>query len=148
MQNTKNAFSLIEILVGLIIISVALTAFAPIMNKKVKAQNTTVDTKLTEKCDDWGDDCKLCKGTKASHGFCVQCNKGCNVDQKLDPSSCTCGNDSSGSGGSNVASSGSSTPTPTPTPSVTGGSTGGSMQDANMEFKMCCMRQGGNCSGC
>lgn len=92
MQNTKKAFSLVEILVGLIIISVAIAAFAPTMNKKVRAQSTAVDTKLTERCSSWGDKCKLCRGVKNNGGYCVQCSLGCNVDQKLDVENCVCVN--------------------------------------------------------
>lgn len=83
----KKAFSLIEILVGLIIVSIALAAFAPTMNKKVRAQSAAVDTKLTEKCSKWAN-CKLCQGTK----YCVQCSLGCNVDQLLDVENCKCVN--------------------------------------------------------
>lgn len=87
-QKKITAFSLIEILVGLIIISVALAAFAPTMNKKVRAQSTAIDTKLTEKCTKFSSYCTLCQGTK----YCVQCNRGCNVDQKLNTATCSCQN--------------------------------------------------------
>lgn len=89
-MTNQNAFSLIEILVGLIIISVALAAFAPVMNKKVRAQSSAIDTKLTTKCNvsSWNGRCTLCQGTK----FCVQCNNGCNADQKLRISDCACVN--------------------------------------------------------
>lgn len=93
MKNTLkifSAFSLIEILVGLIIISVALAAFAPTMNKKVRAQSTAIDTKLTEKCTAWGDKCKICRGVKGQGGYCIQCNLGCSVDEKLDVINCQC----------------------------------------------------------
>lgn len=83
-----KAFSLIEILVGLIIISVTLAAFAPVVNKKVKAQTSAINTKLTEKCTKFSSYCSLCQGTK----YCVQCNRGCNVDQKLNVSTCSCQN--------------------------------------------------------
>ncbi len=88
MQKYKilSGFSLIEILVGLIIVSVALAAFAPIMNKKVRAQATTIDTKLSTNCSSINSNCQLCQGTK----FCVQCKNSCNVDHKLRVSDCQC----------------------------------------------------------
>ncbi len=87
MQNTKKrqGFSLIELLVGLVIISVALAAFAPIVNKKLRVQSMALDSKLTEKCSKWPD-CKLCQGTK----YCVQCNLECDVDHILNITNCTC----------------------------------------------------------
>ncbi len=90
MQNTNYAFSLIELLIGLIIISVALACFAPVMSKRVRVQSTAIDTKLTEKCSGWGSNCKLCRGVINQGGYCVQCNLGCNVDQKLDVANCKC----------------------------------------------------------
>ncbi len=84
-RTTFRAFSLIEILVGLIIISLALGCFAPIINKKVRAQSTAMDSKLTENCSKWPN-CNLCKGTQ----YCIQCSVECDVDHKLRTEDCKC----------------------------------------------------------
>ncbi len=84
-MNTK-AFSLVEIIVGLLIISVALAVFAPVFNKKVKTQSVALDSKLTEKCSAFGPNCSLCQGTK----YCAVCTKGCGLDEHLDIANCKC----------------------------------------------------------
>lgn len=85
-KNTK-AFSLVEVLVGLIIISIALAAFAPTMNKRVEAQKTALGSRLSDKCTTYGlpSECKLCYGT----GQCVVCDLGC-AESTLNVSTCTC----------------------------------------------------------
>ncbi len=87
-MQTKEGFSLIEIIVGLIIISVALACFAPVMSKQVKKSATALSHKLTNRCEVYGlpSECKLCYGKKQ----CVSCSKECDVDHKLNVSECVC----------------------------------------------------------
>lgn len=89
MQTRKAGFSLIELLIGLIIISVIMAAIAPTLNKKLKAQNTSFADKLTTKCAIYGlpSACTLCYGKEN----CVVCNLGCaDYGKNLNISKCIC----------------------------------------------------------
>ena len=83
----KKAFSLIELLISLITISVIIASFAPVITQKLKYGKVAV-TKgetITNKCDKFSPDCKLC--TKKQ---CLICTKTCLSNQYLDRDNCNC----------------------------------------------------------
>ncbi len=88
----KNAFSLVEILVGLIVMSCIMSAMAPIVTKKMKKSSATLSQGggggglPIKKCkENFGDDCVNCE-----KDACLVCNKDCNLSQYKDIKNCTC----------------------------------------------------------
>lgn len=68
----KNAFSLIELLISLIIISLILSALVPILTKKTKNQFLLNNSYLTINCET-----KHFKGCKnCTNNTCIECEKG------------------------------------------------------------------------
>jgi len=86
-------FSLIELMVTLIIISVIVGAMTPIITKKLKSQSITVgsgaseqiDTEFEQDCLAFGEDCVLCTQNK-----CSLCAKECLTGEYIKTSSCEC----------------------------------------------------------
>lgn len=83
-------FSLIEVLIALIIVSVLMAASVPILTKK--AQNITVlggsqSEEIKAECSIFGSDCSLCYSSK-----CIVCNKTCLETQFKDIENCNCKN--------------------------------------------------------
>ncbi len=75
----KKAFSLIELLISLITISVILASMAPIITHKLKHGGVSIGTKkLSMKCPNTvGSDCTLCLGNQ-----CIACPIGCGTQFK------------------------------------------------------------------
>jgi len=82
----KKGFSLIELLVSLIIISLILASFVPVYTKKLKNQNATLTVGGINNIKNCPDNCAKCdKGEclKCNEGYglinksCVQCEEGC-----------------------------------------------------------------------
>ncbi len=92
MQTQKKAFSLVEIIIGLIIISVALAAFAPVVTKRSKKSATSFSNRMTDKCSVWfnnaGLKCTLCYGGQKPK--CINCEGGCPSGQALNVEKCKC----------------------------------------------------------
>lgn len=84
----KKAFSLIELLISLIIISIITAAFSPILIKKLKRSNIIgAPSGAITKCDKINTNCKLCiKDT------CIKCELNCSSNQYKDTGSCICKN--------------------------------------------------------
>ena len=92
------------LLISLIIISILVAAFAPVVTKKLKSQKVAVGSGggLKTRCSGYGtpafdDDCKICKNIKNASGVmelkCVACFKtGCGENQYLDNEICKCVN--------------------------------------------------------
>ena len=83
-------FSLIEVLIALIIVSVLMAASVPILTKK--AQNIAVlggsqSEEIKAECSIFGSDCSLCYSSK-----CIVCNKTCLETQFKDIENCNCKN--------------------------------------------------------
>ena len=85
----KFGFSLVEIVVALIIISVITAALAPIITKKMKSTGITIGSgdggSLQMNCSKFGSECSLCYPNK-----CVVCVKSCLDTQALDIAGCKC----------------------------------------------------------
>ncbi len=75
----KKAFSLIELLISLITISVIMAAMAPVITHKLKHGGVSIGTKkLSMKCPATvGSDCTLCLGNQ-----CIACPIGCGTQFK------------------------------------------------------------------
>ena len=90
-------FSLVEIVVALIIISVIAAALAPIITKKMKSNHAsiiggsggTAVSDITTECSNnpnFGPDCKLCTSQ-----YCIDCGlTGCSTGQYADTKRCEC----------------------------------------------------------
>ena len=88
--NFKSAFSLVELMISLITISVVVSALAPIITKKLGGKNgvSIMEDNLTTYCQEkFTSDCKLCDGKKR----CVVCEKNCPSGKDDDKCECfTC----------------------------------------------------------
>lgn len=92
-------FSLVEIVVALIIVSVIIALLAPIITRRIKSNsvsigqvtNTTPSDNITSECSDnpnFGPECKLCTSK-----YCIDCGlKGCAIGQYADIKRCECKN--------------------------------------------------------
>ncbi len=78
-KNLKKAFSLIELLISLITISVIMAAMAPVVTHKLKHGGVSIGTKkLSMKCPATvGSQCTLCLGNQ-----CIACPIGCGTQFK------------------------------------------------------------------
>ena len=85
----KRAFSLIELLISLIVISCITAAFTPIITKKFSSGvfgGSSGSNGWSDECKDISPDCKLCFRDE-----CVMCNLDCTIDgQYKDTPSCKC----------------------------------------------------------
>ena len=83
----KSAFSLVELMISLITISVVVSALAPIITKKLGGKNgvSIMEDNLTTYCEKkFTSDCKLCDGNKR----CVVCEKSCPSGKDDDKCEC------------------------------------------------------------
>ena len=80
-------FSLIELMVTMVVISVLLAAFMPIVTKKMKSSSTALKLSggVSTKCTNISNDCKLC-----SKNICLLCTLSCPPSEYKDTLSCTC----------------------------------------------------------
>jgi len=91
MKHKKRAFSLVELMVTLIVISVIISAMTPMITKKLKSQAITVGSggnqniEFQQDCSAWSEDCVLCTETK-----CNLCMKECLSNQYTQTSTCAC----------------------------------------------------------
>jgi len=86
----NKAFSLIELMVSLLIVSIIMAALAPVLNKRLKNGTVALNNKLTERCSVYGfdDKCTLCWGANK----CVICLRDCLETQTLNVEQCKCMN--------------------------------------------------------
>lgn len=88
----KKGFSLVELLVSLIIISLIVAIFAPIMTKRLVQTKTAVVSKISSQCDVLSPDCKLCI-TASGDKKCLLCEKKCSeINMFLNKEKCICEN--------------------------------------------------------
>lgn len=90
-KSFKAAFSLIEMLIVIIVISMLLTAFIPLTTKKIRANNVNIGSYTIEA---EGNSCNCLNGTCASgKNYCTSCNSGYKLDgQACVKNPCTCSN--------------------------------------------------------
>lgn len=91
MKNIK-AFSLIELLISLIIISLVAAAFTPVLTKNLKKQTIAVSANnsgITSECDKIDSNCELCYEKEEK---CIMCNRTCLSNQYVDIAPCKCVN--------------------------------------------------------
>ncbi len=88
-KRNKLAFSLVELLISLIIISCLVTVFAPVMTKKIRNKKLSVTNKITTNCSSLDSDCKLCSVVSGSK-ICVSCAKTCPSGKYLNLQTCKC----------------------------------------------------------
>ena len=84
----NNAFSLVELLITLIIISCILAAFAPVITKRLSNKEYAVAQGielLSSECSSIDADCTLCFKDK-----CIICSKNCAKGVNKDIESCSC----------------------------------------------------------
>ena len=81
------AFSLVELMISLIIVSVITAAFTPVLSKKIKNGTLSAGSEggILIKCDSINTNCSACTKTQ-----CVVCNYTCNPGQRVVTTSCTC----------------------------------------------------------
>ena len=85
-KGRKGAFSLVEIMVAMIIISCIMAALAPVITKKLKSSNVTIAiSEATARCSKFSSDCSLCYSNK-----CIICSKSCANDEYKDTNNCVC----------------------------------------------------------
>jgi len=89
----RCAFSLVELMVTLIILSCIISAMTPIITKKLQSQGITVGSggggnsnfEFEQDCSSFGEDCALCFSDR-----CAMCTKECLASEYVEISSCTC----------------------------------------------------------
>jgi len=84
----RFAYSLVELMISLIAISVITAAVVPVITKKMKRDMVNANPySITSKCDFINSSCALCdKDTKA----CLVCNRICSGNTYKDISTCLC----------------------------------------------------------
>ena len=88
----KSGFSLIELMISLIIISLIAAAFVPVITKKLARSSIVAGSfgnnssgGVSENCSNISEDCALCAGDT-----CLSCKKTCSAGETLDTTNCTC----------------------------------------------------------
>lgn len=87
----RFAFSLVELMISLIVVSLVAAAFVPVITKKLATSSVVSGSigdsvETNEKCEEkFGLYCTSC--TKDT---CLSCAKNCNYDQMLDVNNCVC----------------------------------------------------------
>ena len=80
------AFSLIELMVALLIISVATAALTPMMVKRSKDSQYSAQMKVVTSCSSYSSYCRLCILKKE----CLVCDRTCASSQTLNVAKCQC----------------------------------------------------------
>ncbi len=86
-----KAFSLVEILVALIIVSLIMAAMAPVITKRLSSSGITIgagggmSNTLSASCEAFGANCTLCYEDK-----CISCSISCSSNQAADIDTCSC----------------------------------------------------------
>jgi len=83
-----RAFSLVELMVTLVVVSILTAAMAPVITKRLKSKEITIAQGgggLTMNCASISPQCGLCEGN-----VCVSCAKSCTENEALDIPNCTC----------------------------------------------------------
>ncbi len=85
----KKAFSLAELIVAFIVISLITAAAMPIFFKKTAKINLKGINEISTKCDGLSTNCKLCRNT-ATSTECIICKATCPLGQYLNRKTCSC----------------------------------------------------------
>ena len=85
--NLKNAFSLVEIAVSLLVISVIIAALTPTISKRMSS--SSLRSKVSTNCDSSFPDgyCALCD---VGSNRCITCTRSCNTDEYKNSDKCIC----------------------------------------------------------
>ena len=85
--NLKNAFSLVEIAVSLLVISVIIAALTPVLSKRLSS--SSLRSKVSTSCDSSFPDgyCALCD---VGSNRCITCTRSCNTDEYKNSDKCKC----------------------------------------------------------
>ena len=84
----KVAFSLIELMISLIVISLIAAAFVPVITKKLSSSSIfagSTGSGFSKSCSEIDEDCDLCAGS-----ICLSCKKTCPAGETLNTTSCSC----------------------------------------------------------
>ena len=84
----KLAFSLVELMISLIIISLIAAAFVPVITKKLSSSSIFAGSTgggFNKSCSEIDEDCDLCAGS-----ICLSCKKTCSAGETLNTTSCSC----------------------------------------------------------
>lgn len=91
MKKKIKGFSLVELMVTLIIVSMLVAALAPVITKKLKSSAVTVGSfnsnisNIEMDCSLFGEKCSLCDSVK-----CISCSEICEYNQALNIQECAC----------------------------------------------------------
>ncbi len=88
----KKGFSMVELLISLIAVSVIATAFAPVISKKVKASKKTITqgASITKSCESKVNaNCKLCYKDPSNNYKCIKCDLSPRSGKYIDVATCT-----------------------------------------------------------
>ena len=89
----SKAFSLIELMISLIVISLVAAAFAPVITKKLSSSSIfagSIGGGFSKSCSNISEDCALCAGDT-----CLSCKNKCDEGEILNVSDCSCKVDTS-----------------------------------------------------
>ena len=84
------AFSLIELTITIVVVSIVLAAFIPQLSKKTSSDNIGIVNKeiyFSQCKEEFGEDCAFCDEEKT---YCALCTKECPEELTLDKKICAC----------------------------------------------------------
>ncbi len=84
----KNGFSLVELMISLIVISLIAAAFVPVITKKLSSSSIFAGSAgggFSKTCSNISEDCALCAGDT-----CLSCKNKCDTGETLNTSDCSC----------------------------------------------------------
>ena len=90
-KSSRNlAFTLVELMISLIVISLIAAAFVPVISKKLTtgsifAGGSGSGGGFSKTCSEIDEDCDLCAGS-----ICLSCKKTCSAGETLNTTSCSC----------------------------------------------------------
>lgn len=86
-KSKNSAFSLVELMISLITVSLISAAFAPVISKKLSKSmiSLTSSSPIKLDCSTIDSDCNICNGTS-----CLLCNKNCGTGKYKNNSRCKC----------------------------------------------------------
>ena len=83
-----KGFSLVELMISLIVISLIMAAFVPVISKKLTTGSIFAGSSgggFGKSCSEIDEDCDLCAGS-----ICLSCKKTCPAGETLNTTSCSC----------------------------------------------------------
>ena len=87
-KSSRNlAFTLVELMISLIVISLIAAAFVPVITKKLSSSSIFAGSSgggFSKTCSEIDEDCDLCAGS-----ICLSCKKTCSAGETLNTTSCS-----------------------------------------------------------